>query len=153
MNKLRILATQYTITTKSLEIYVSGCKHHSCEGCHNPETWEFNQGEVYDTAYFMKHIYSKVKNFPLLVENIMIFGGEPLDSDLGELLFECNVLKKPIWIFTHYELDEVPDYIKNYCTYIKTGAYRKDLTVDNNIQYGIKLATSNQKIHKKGVDY
>lgn len=31
--------------------------------------------------------------------------------------------------------------------YVKTGRYDADKTVDNNIQFGVKLATSNQKIH------
>jgi len=37
--------------------------------------------------------------------------------------------------------------------YIKCGRYMKNLKTDTNIQYNIKLASSNQKIYKKGVDY
>ena len=43
--------------------------------------------------------------------------------------------------------------IKELCDYIKTGEYDESLKCENNIQYGIKLATSNQKINKKGIDY
>ena len=42
---------------------------------------------------------------------------------------------------------------KELCDYIKTGSYIEELKCDDNIQYGIKLATSNQKINKKGIDY
>jgi anaerobic ribonucleoside-triphosphate reductase activating protein len=153
--KLRILATQYTLATKSLEIYTAGCSGnpYHCEGCHNPESWNFDQGDLYNTQYFIKRIRAKVIDFPELVKNIMIFGGEPLDSDISELLFECNIFRIPIWLFTHYDLDDVPQYVKNYCTYIKTGRYVKSLVVDDNVQYGIKLASLNQNIYKRGVDY
>lgn len=154
MQKLRILATQYTLTTKSLEIYVAGCKGQPhCFGCHNPESWSFEQGDIYDSMYFVNRIKRKIEEFPSLVQNIMIFGGEPLDSDISELLFECNIFKIPIWLFTHYEFNEVPKYMLNYCSYIKTGRYLPELKVDKNEWYGINLATSNQKIYKRGVDY
>lgn len=153
LKRLRIIATQYSLQTKSLEIYVAGCKGAPhCKGCHNPETWDFNQGEEYSSSIFLK-IRDKVRSFPNLVENIMIFGGEPLDSDLGELLFELSILKLPIWIFTHYNINEVPEYVKSYCEYIKCGRYIDKLKSDDNIQYNIKLATTNQHIYKKGKDY
>ena len=40
-----------------------------------------------------------------------------------------------------------------FLDWVKIGRYIESLTTDNNIQYGIKLATSNQHIYKKGVDY
>ena len=40
-----------------------------------------------------------------------------------------------------------------FLDWVKIGRYIESLTTDNNIQYGIKLATSNQNIYKKGVDY
>ena len=36
----------------------------------------------------------------------------------------------------------------NYHIYIKTGKYIKELSTDDNIQFGVKLASSNQKIYK-----
>ena len=36
-----------------LTFFVQGCPHH-CEGCHNPESWDFDLGEVYDINYFYK---------------------------------------------------------------------------------------------------
>jgi glutaminase len=39
------------------------------------------------------------------------------------------------------------------CDYIKTGRYIPELKVNENVHYGINLATSNQKIYKKGIDY
>lgn len=150
---MNIVATQYTLQNQALEMYLAGCKGDNgvhCADCHNPDLWNFNIGEKYNTSYFLK-IKQKVKDFDNIIKNIMIFGGEPLDNspnELSELLFELSTLKKDIWLFTRYDINEVPEYVKNYCTYIKTGKYIPELKCDNNIQYGIKLATSNQKIYK-----
>ena len=42
-------------------IFVQGCPHH-CEGCHNPETHDFDAGRMADTD----KIYNKIKQFPLV---------------------------------------------------------------------------------------
>lgn len=156
-NFLNILATQYTLATKSFEIYVAGCNGNPhCSSCHNAESWNFNQGTKYTEDYFKQKIESKVKEFNELINNIMIFGGEPLDQDHNELMSMLNDLDKlnlPIWIFTRYDIKDVPEEIKEYCDYIKCGRYLPELTTETNNQYGIKLATSNQKIYRKGVDF
>lgn len=156
MNKFNILTTQYTLNNRALEIYVSGCSGNPhCKNCHNPESWSFNQGDLYDDDYCDK-LTDKIWEFNSMIDNIMIFGGEPLDQDLEELnqlLIDVYCDDKPIWIFTRYNFEEVPSFIKDLCDYIKCGRYLPELKVDSNIQYGINLATSNQKIYKKGIDY
>lgn len=157
---MNILATQYTLKTKSLEIYVAGCKGDShgkhCEGCHNPEGWDFNLGEKYDNKYEEK-LKQKIKSFDDMIDNIMVFGGEPLDQpyvDLKQLIDFLKTTNKTLWLFTKYNIDEVlSNNIFGEFDYIKCGCYDKNLITDDNIQYGIKLATSNQKIYKRGVDY
>lgn len=52
-------------------IFVQGCPHH-CEGCHNPETHDFEAGRLADTD----RIYAKIKQFPL-VHGVTFSGGEP----------------------------------------------------------------------------
>jgi len=86
----------------------------------------------------------------------MIFGGEPNDQNKDELLhllFDLKSLNKKIWIFTRYDLKQLPKFELELCDYIKCGRYIPELTTKNNIQYRIKLATSNQKIYKKNIDY
>lgn len=152
---MNILSTQYTLSNKALEVYVAGCSGQPhCSNCHNPMSWDFDLGM--DWRESIDEINGKCNTFSGLIDNIMIFGGEPLDQDLDELFFLIDDLldcKKTIWIFTRYDLHDVPNYIKHTCDYIKCGRYIESLTTDNNIQYGIKLATSNQNIYKKGVDY
>jgi anaerobic ribonucleoside-triphosphate reductase activating protein len=150
---MNILATQYTLEFKSLDIYVAGCRGNPhCHGCHNPESWSFNQGKNYTEEYYEK-LKQKIKDFDLMIDNIMIFGGEPLDQNHDELLnllFDLKGFNKKIWLFTRYEIDKIPEEIKILCDYIKTGKYIKELKCDGNVQFGIKLATSNQKIYRIG---
>jgi anaerobic ribonucleoside-triphosphate reductase activating protein len=132
-----------------LDIYFSGCNQPHCKDCQNPELWKFVNKNNYIKKF--KDIEEKVKNFNTLIENIMLFGGEPLDQNHDEFLDFLNKLKtlnKKIWLFTRYSIDEVPKDIKLLCNYIKCGRYLPELKTDNNIMYGITLATSNQTIHK-----
>lgn len=152
---MNILSTQYTLSNKALEIYVAGCSGQPhCINCHNPMSWDFNLGAYWEEH--MKEIQEKCNMFGELIDNIMIFGGEPLDqsrNELEQMLVELDKIEFPIWLFTRYSIDEIPSFVKEYCDYIKCGRYEESLTTDNNIQYGIKLATSNQNIYKKGIDY
>lgn len=153
---MNILGTQYTLKHKAFEIYVAGCNGSPhCKGCHNPESWDFDMGDKMDSDYLFL-LQNKIQSFNELIENIMIFGGEPLDQDkeeLIQLLKWLSQFNKKVWIFTRYNLDEVSSDIKNYCDYLKCGKYEENLCVNNNIQYGITLATSNQHIYQKGKDY
>lgn len=153
---MNILSTQYTLATKSFEIYVAGCKGNPhCKGCHNPESWRFDQGRLLDDAY-LKEMKEKIYQFDVMIKNIMFFGGEPLDQtpdDLEYTLKKLQDTKKAIWLFTRYPIEEVPEHIKSLCTYIKCGKYIPELASEDNIQYGIKLATSNQKIYQRSIDY
>lgn len=153
---MNILGTQYTAQQKAFEIYLSGCNANPhCKNCHNPESWNFNCGEPYDDIYFHK-ILTKVNEFSSLIENIWILGGEPLDQDRKELktfLFEMGNFNKCLWLFTRYEMDEIPRDIKKLCDYIKTGPYIETLSVDKNMHYGVNLASSNQHIYRRVTDF
>lgn len=105
---------------------------------------------------YLCFLKSKIQSFDELIDNIMIFGGEPLDQSmvsLIELLDYLQQFNKAIWIFTRYNLSEVPLIIKDRCDYLKCGRYEPEKCTDSNVQYGIALATSNQNIYKKGLDY
>lgn len=148
---MNILNIDYTFKYKSLDIYFSGCKGKNgihCKGCHNPSSWDFNKGEYY------KDKYSKLESYfenNILIENIMFFGGEPMDQDINELIDFLKYLKKfekKIWIFTRYDYESIPNDILDYIDYIKCGDYQENNLSDDNIQYNIKLASKNQKIFK-----
>ncbi len=53
-------------------VFTQGCPHH-CEGCHNPQTHDFNGGSEAD----IDEIISKFLSNPLL-DGITLSGGEPM---------------------------------------------------------------------------
>lgn len=130
----------------SLEFYISGCKQY-CKNCHNQELWNFDFGKECDNKYIGRQI-SKFKN---KYDNFVILGGEPLDQNIPELVKFLKYLAKkntPIWLYTSYELADVEPEVFLLCHYIKTGKYIEEQKTENNIQYGVKLATTNQNIFK-----
>ena len=58
-------------------IFCQGCPHH-CEGCHNPETWEFGCG----TPMAVEQIYHIIKGNPLC-RGVTFSGGEPFAQAEG----------------------------------------------------------------------
>jgi anaerobic ribonucleoside-triphosphate reductase activating protein len=153
---MNILATQYTLQTQSFEIYLSGCNGNpKCSECYSQESWDFSIGNRYTTKYLFD-INKKIKRFDKLIKNIFILGGEPLDQNIDEFysfVKDLIPLNKNLWLFTRYNFNEIPDFLFILFDYIKCGKYNNNLKTDNNIQYSIKLATSNQKIYKKGIDF
>jgi len=150
---MNILCTQYSIQNKAFEIYVAGCAAQPhCKGCHNPETWDFDQGYCFTEKYFNQKIKPKIIQFSDLIDNIWILGGEPLDQDLDELKKFLTLLKqfdKKIWLWTRKGINQIPLDIKSLCDYIKCGRYVEKHKSENNVQYGVKLASKNQKIWRK----
>ena len=59
--------------------FCQGCPHH-CEGCHNPETWEFGCGTDMDTETMV----AIVKSNPLC-RGVTFSGGEPFAQAEGYL--------------------------------------------------------------------
>lgn len=148
---MKIVAIDFSMSTKSYDIFFSGCNANpKCEGCHNPESWDFSFGAEWRTK--KEKIAKDIKDFSSVIDKIFILGGEPLDQDTFEFTTFLLWLKeqgKEIWLFTRYSIDEVPDYVKEEVDYIKTGRYLPELSTQNNLCYGVRLATSNQTIYKK----
>lgn len=151
---MNIVSTQYSLSTQSLDIYFRGCNPPHCKGCHNSEIQEFDGIDNYREKLI--GIKEKLKDFDLMIKNIFILGGEPLDQNINsleEFLNSLSKYNKPIWLFTKYNLLQVPSKIKKLCDYIKCGRFEINNTSDDNIQYDIKIASKNQKIYKREKDY
>lgn len=154
---LQIAHIEYSMNTKSLDIFTIGCNGF-CKGCCNPEikNWDVTGINIEDA---IKKIKILNKEFDKIIDRIIIVGGDPVDAykkyplDLKELLNEIKTnVKKPIFLFTRYDFWNIPKDILDRVDYVKTGEYKPELTTDNNICYGIKLATENQIIWKKNSD-
>jgi anaerobic ribonucleoside-triphosphate reductase activating protein len=143
---VNIIATDFTLEHGAVEVYLAGCNRR-CPGCHNPETWDFNQGNDWRYQVTDRNLMQRLKT--PLTDKIWIMGGEPLDQDLKELtalLDFCSEAKRPIWLWTSYELDDVPDSILVRVNVIKTGRYIQDLPGYKDEKTGIFLASLNQRL-------
>lgn len=84
-------------------VFTQGCPHH-CEGCHNPQSHDFNAGTEYDTA----EIISMIKQNPL-IKGVTLSGGEPFCQSEAclEIAKAVHQMGKDVWCYTGYELFEV----------------------------------------------
>ena len=152
---MNIAYIDYSVHTKSLDIFFTGCHGEHCKNCCNPELTDFNCGT--DWKNWIDKIEKYCHEYNGLIDNIFLLGGSPTHQDLNEMyeflgtIFMLNNQK--IWLFAREEINEIPELFKGLCDYIKCGAYIPELSCDNNVQYRVKLATSNQKIYRKNKDY
>lgn len=128
-------------------LFVQGCSHH-CPGCHNPTTWDFDGGFLFDESTLAK--FCEAMGDPN-IRRLTISGGEPFDQFCA-VLSMCKIVKqnwpeKDIWIFTGYTYDELikagwTKEIADYCDVIVDGEFKQE-------QRDLSLAfrgSSNQRI-------
>jgi len=147
---MKLATTQYSLNTKTFEIYISGCIGHPCKGCYSKELWDENIGEELDDDMYKSLMY-KIENNLHIIDNLMICGGEILEKPKEEILKLIKFLKqykKPIWLYTRFKYNKVDKDILKELDYIKCGQYDNTKLTGDNVQYGVKLASSNQKIYK-----
>lgn len=96
----------------SVSLFLQGCHFH-CKGCHNPETWDPNSGEIWDWNNLISHIIELISANGIQ-RNLSILGGEPLDTydkrKFIKLLLKVVKIKFPnikICLWTGYTYDEL----------------------------------------------
>lgn len=97
-----------------LSIFVQGCPHR-CEGCHNPETHDFNGGIEFDTDDFISRVIDELMHNPLL-SGVTLSGGEPI-AQASALLKVAKAVRdfgKDIVLFTGYTFEELLELGKTH---------------------------------------
>ena len=95
-----------------VSVFVSGCTNH-CDGCFQPETWDFNYGVEY-TPEIENQIITELKRPQY--EGLTILGGEPFEPEnqkdvLGLIrMVKEKTSDRNIWMYTGfvYEKDLLP---------------------------------------------
>lgn len=153
MCSLQFAHIEYSMSTKSLDIFNIGCDATPrCVGCFNAELWDWSLKGI-DSEQVILKVKQLNKKFDKLIERMLLVGGDPVDAynrypkEYLEFVQQIK-LDKPIYLFTHHNYEDVPKELLKEVDYVKTGRYIPELTCDNNVQMGIKLATSNQNIIK-----
>ena len=142
----------------SVTFFTQGCPHR-CEGCHNPETWDFEGGEEVTHDTILEVIEAITANG--LHRNLCIMGGEPLCPEnqfLTNLIINSVKEKLPdtkIYLWTGYCLEDL-DMNNNR---IKSILEQVDCLIDgpyDKTKRDVSLfmkGSSNQRILYKGTDY
>ncbi len=124
-------------------VFVQGCPH-KCEGCHNPDSHNFNSG--YKMS--LSTIFNEIKSNPLLA-GVTFSGGEPFyqAENLSLLADAVKSLGKTIITYTGYTLEELL-HNESHMKLLK----KTDTLVDGKFQKELKDYTlkfrgsSNQRI-------
>lgn len=158
MDHLKFAHIEYSITTRSLDIFTIGCgdgdvHNPVCKDCCNPEIRDWSL-RGFSTPQVVSKILQLDAKYGNLIDKILLVGGDPLDGyfrykeEFTEFINQIKIINKPIYLFTRHELNFIPEEILKLVDYIKTGSYIPELKCNDNIYGDIKLATSNQKIYK-----
>ena len=86
-----------------LAVFTQGCPH-NCEGCHNPETHDFNGGTIKDTD----DIIRMMEDNPLL-DGITLTGGDPFcqPEPCTILADAAHKLGLNVWAYSGWTYEEI----------------------------------------------
>lgn len=147
MNKISILNIVHDTTVDGpgfrIAIYGAGCKH-QCPGCHNPQSWDMNNG----TEYSIDKLLNIIKQDEF--SNVTFSGGDPFMQVEGftELAYRIkSETNKNIWCYTGFLFENVlrSDKLSRILPYIDVlvdGRYIAALR-DEDLQF---RGSSNQRI-------
>lgn len=127
--------------------FSQGCKH-NCKGCFNPETHNFDGGEIMDMDKLIKDVLDN----PLL-KGVTFSGGDPIEQ-AHSFSYMANIFKSSnlnIWCYTGYKFEDLIKKMELDKS-IKDLLNNIDVLVDgkfeiNNKKEGLKFkGSSNQRI-------
>ena len=126
-------------------LFVSGCSHH-CKGCHNPESWNCNNGYDFTQETIDELISLLSRDY---IDGLTLSGGDPLfENNRNDILNLCKVIKskypnKNIWLYTGYDFENIKDLeIMNYIDVLVDGKFKLNL---RDITLAFK-GSSNQRV-------
>lgn len=130
-----------------LVIFTQGCPHH-CEGCHNPQTHDFNGGYISNPENILKVIDQN----PLL-KGVTFSGGEPFmqAEALAELAIEIHKRKLDILTYSGFTFEELLQSIDKHSDRKKL-LEQTDYLIDGKFMIDLKSlnlqfrGSSNQRI-------
>ena len=88
--------------------FAQGCRH-NCDGCFNPETHDFNGGELMD----MNELINDAISNPI-INGITFSGGDPLEQaeSFSYMAKEFKSKGLNIWCYTGYTFEQILEKMK-----------------------------------------
>lgn len=128
-----------------VSVFVSGCTNH-CKGCFQPQTWDFNFGDLY-TKKMEDGIIEELKR--PFYDGITILGGEPFEPEnqrteiglIRRIRKECP--GKTIWMFSGNVYEDMLPGGKRHCEVTDEILDSIDILVDGPFMEELKKVTLN----------
>lgn len=119
-------------------IFVQGCAH-SCKGCQNPDTWDFDGGHEVDLEELVLDILRRRKH----LDGITLSGGDPFyQQDECVKLLKMLPEELTVWIYTGFRYEEICDTeLAKMADVIVDGPFIEELKCE-----GPYFGSSNQRI-------
>ena len=115
-----------------VSLFVSGCRNR-CKGCFQPETWDFNYGNLFDNAA-IEQVMTALENPS--VRGLTILGGEPMEPEnQPEILSLLRTIKqkypdKTVWLYTGNLYEELNGDHRTHTEYTEEILALVDILVD-----------------------
>ena len=126
-------------------LWCQGCSLH-CKGCHNPHTWDFDSGKIFDVKAVQTICEELEKPY---VAGLTLSGGHPLEpNNIKECTALCRYLKpkypqKTIWLYTGWLWESIKQLdIMKYIDVVVEGPYIDSLR-DITLKY---CGSKNQRV-------
>ncbi len=137
-----------------VSLFVSGCTHH-CEGCFQPETWNFDYGNPF-TNDTEEEIIDALS--PDYIDGLTLLGGEPFEPQNQEVLLpflkrvKSILPEKTIWAYSGYTFEELTKGSRARCEFTDEILSMLDVLVDGEFKSELKnislqfRGSSNQRV-------
>lgn len=133
----------------SCVLFISGCRNF-CEGCHSPQTHDFNYG-IEITQSVIDKINYEIDKRPFL-NALVLSGGDPMFSAKGliPIIEKLHIPNNNLWCYTGLQMEQVRQdkdmsRLLEKCTHLVDGKFelsKRDITLRFR-------GSSNQTIWKK----
>lgn len=86
-----------------LTVFTQGCPH-QCPGCHNPQSHDFNGGEVMDTDDIIEMVRENI-----LLDGVTLSGGEPFEQADAciEIAKKSHEIGLNVWCYSGFTFEEL----------------------------------------------
>lgn len=119
-------------------VYFQGCGF-ACMGCQNPDLRDFTGGYT----VFPEDVLAQIDES--FYDSVVFSGGEPL-AQPSAVIYLANRIKIKKWLYTGYELEDVPEEIKEVFDVIVAGRYIGELKT------GGFPSSSNQVVWRRSIE-
>ena len=92
-----------------VSLFVSGCTNH-CPGCFQPETWDFNYGQVFSSETEDELLAMLAPDY---INGLSLLGGDPFEPENQRALLpflrrvRSELPRKTVWAYSGFTLEEL----------------------------------------------